>query len=725
MRPDATLLLVSSALAARASAQSQQLPDREVEWLREFFESTGGPTWLNREGWEQAAAAGWDPKVVTPCPDGDASPGWIGIKCQGQGDNPKPWHVEVIELDRGLPGVETCSGNNITGYLPASFDGVPSLTTFKVAGPVPQCAGSPGVQCDGNLPDRCLDGIGQLSGTLPSLPANAAVFGVYDTQLSGTLPTALPSSATLGLGLQNLLLGNNRLSGTVPWETVPTKLKQLELRDNVELSGTLAKDAFVSADAMIDLSMFNTQLSGTVPRLPASLQKLQLHKNGLTVFPSYLDVLVNLQWLTLDARFRGAGERDRIPEVIQYMKSLTMLKMSAGQWSGEIPTWLGDLTDLTVLELFDNLLTGTIPDSLCNLKQLTKLLASNNVLTGGIPKCLGELKSLEQLWLNHNELSGEIPQELSRLSQIFEMPMNNNRLTGILPSELGQLQRLTKLMVNDNLLSIDGSTMDDWLPSLSELTEISLSRNAEIRTLPRTSMARLSKLTQVEISGSFKPNSMALDIHLPTSLQTLDLAGNNFSGTATIPDSWDSLSELNYLDLSNCSLSDNFDARGFLAKQAKLEVLLLSANKLTRVPQNLFRLNLRTLDLGYNQIAQSMTDTMLGIAPGVNRDSGKDPTRTLERLDVSNNLITGSIPSNLFSTAWGVDRLSVLDASHNKIEGTFPHVFAMLRLFSIDVSNNRLSGHLHESLAILHSLHLMDIRENDMQECATDTRNPS
>ena len=118
---------------------------------------------------------------------------------------------------------------------------------------------------------------------------------------------------------------------------------------------------------------------------------------------------------------------------------------------------------------------------------------------------------------------------------------------------------------------------------------------------------------------------------------------------------------------------------------------------------------------------------MLDIAPGLNRYSGKDTlgsdmsTKSLERLDISNNQITGSIPYNIFSTAWGVDRLSVLDASHNMIAGTFPHIFAALRLLSIDVSKNHLTGYLHESLAILHSLHVLDVRENEMRECPAST----
>jgi Leucine-rich repeat (LRR) protein len=734
MRGGARLALLVALSAACSSAQNQ-LPPMEVAWLRSFYESTGGEYWVNNDGWQDGAGAGWDPAVVAPCPENGA-PGWLGIICRGEQQDPKPWNILGVSLAPGDPGVPRCSGNNLTGHLPDSFGGVPQLSMFKVAGPVPACVGQPeGTRCDTGLPDVCLGGIGQLAGELPTLPANAGVFAVYDTHVSGPLPSVLPSDPSVGVGLEQLLLGNNRLTGTVPWQAVPATLNQLQLRDNVDLQGTLAETIFTNAQALQYVLLFNTQLSGAVPRLPASLKELQLHKNAMTVLPEYLEVLTNLEMLTLDIRFRGAEKGGTIPDVIEHMKSLKTLKLSAGQWRGNIPEWMGDLSQLTDLELYDNSLTGTIPSSLCNLQFLEKLMLSNNVLDGEIPPCLGDLKSLTQLWLNHNELSGVIPPQLSQLTQVKELPMNNNHLTGTIPPQLGQLSELTTLMLNDNSLSIDGDSMDVWLSQLSKLTAISLSRNAEIKTLPRTSLAQLASLKKVEISGSKKQHSMALDLQLPSSLQVLDLAENTFGASATIPyeindpegfdNNWGNLNDLTFFDMSDCGLSDDFDPNGFLATRDKLETLHLSGNNLTKVPDNLHRLYLRTLDLGYNNLKQSATDTMLDIAPGLNKFTRVDSqgasvsARVLERLDLSHNYITGSIPSNLFSTAWGVDRLTVLDLSHNEIEGTFPHIFATLRLFSIDVSANRLSGHLHQSLAILHSLHLLDVRENEgMRECA-------
>eukprot|EP01046_Picozoa_sp_COSAG06_P061449 COSAG06_NODE_13485_length_1253_cov_0.996534_1_plen_389_part_10 len=338
MRGGARLALLV-ALSAASSAQNQ-LPPMEVARLRSFYESTGGEYWVNNDGWRDGAGAGWDPAVVAPCSENGA-PGWLGIICRGERQDPKPWNILGVSLAPGDPGVPRCSGNNLTGHLPDSFGGVPQLSTFKVAGPVTACVGQPeGIPCDTGLPDVCLGGIGQLAGELPTLPANAGVFAVYDTHVSGPLPSVLPSDPSVGVGLEQLLLGNNRLTGTVPWQAVPATLNQLQLRDNVDLQGTLAETIFTNAQALQYVLLFNTQLSGAVPRLPASLKELQLHKNAMTVLPEYLEVLTNLEMLTLDIRFRGAEKGGTIPDVIEHMKSLKTLKLSAGQWRGNIPEWM-------------------------------------------------------------------------------------------------------------------------------------------------------------------------------------------------------------------------------------------------------------------------------------------------------------------------------------------------------------------------------------------------
>ena len=726
--------LAALARAGEAGEEDPEIPVTEIQWLRSFYESTGGPTWVNRDGWEKAAAAGWAPEAVKPCPPDGTTGGWLGIKCQGQNSDPKPWNILVIDLAIGAdPRIPVCSGNNLTGYLPRSFAGVPKLNTFKVSGPVTACVGSgAGTKCNPEgLPDEeCLPEIGQLSGHMPIfLPDQAVVFGVYDTHISGPLPLLSSSGSKL---LANLLLRNNRLTGVVPWGAIPESLRQLQLDENRDLHGTLPERLFV-ASQLQELSLQHLHgLSGTLPRLPSTMTTVRLDFNGITSFPDYLDTLTGLAHLSLAGRDRKGGRSFNLPSAFHKMVSLEELKLSAGGWGGTIPAELGNLRSVQVLELFDNALIGTIPMELCDLAALKKLMLSNNLLSGSIPSCVGKLTNLDQLWLNHNDLSGSIP-DLGALTLLTELPLNNNLLTGTVPMTLRYLTKLTGLTLNDNKLTIDGNKMNEWLDDLVDLTSVSLSRNSEIRSLPSVAIKSLPKLIEFRCShkrggGS---RSMQLNLEIPPSLKILDLAGNDFSTSTTrIPDSWfpDTNGQgLEYLDLSGCGLTDGFDTPSghksfFGSLKDSLDVLRLSNNQLTAVPTDLWRVSLRTLDLSHNQIDGSMNTVLKDIAPGRQRPQGESASfdvSTLEILDLSFNHITDRFPANVFASNWGFMRLSVLDVSDNQLSGPFPPIFTALPTYSIDASNNQLDGYLPNSLGMLQeTLRVLDVRGNpDMREC--------
>ena len=53
------VLLVLLASTTLGVGDEPQIPAEERQWLREFYDSTGGPTWIKNDGWAAAAAAGW------------------------------------------------------------------------------------------------------------------------------------------------------------------------------------------------------------------------------------------------------------------------------------------------------------------------------------------------------------------------------------------------------------------------------------------------------------------------------------------------------------------------------------------------------------------------------------------------------------------------------------------------------------------------------------------
>ncbi|KAI8924856.1 hypothetical protein BC831DRAFT_463464, partial [Entophlyctis helioformis] len=62
-------------------------------------------------------------------------------------------------------------------------------------------------------------------------------------------------------------------------------------------------------------------------------------------------------------------------------------------------------------------LTGSIPD-LSGLTALQWLYLSNNQFTGSIPSTLGNLPSLTKLYLHLNQLTGTIPSSLGNLNAL-------------------------------------------------------------------------------------------------------------------------------------------------------------------------------------------------------------------------------------------------------------------------------------------------------------------
>jgi Leucine-rich repeat (LRR) protein len=81
---------------------------------------------------------------------------------------------------------------------------------------------------------------------------------------------------------------------------------------------------------------------------------------------------------------------------------------------------LGKLTSLTLLDLEVNRLEGAlfIPELLKTADTLKYVWGSNNKFSGNIPSWIGNLTSLEELWVADNSLTGSIPNEITSLTKL-------------------------------------------------------------------------------------------------------------------------------------------------------------------------------------------------------------------------------------------------------------------------------------------------------------------
>ncbi|KAL8485446.1 hypothetical protein ACS0TY_027663 [Phlomoides rotata] len=83
--------------------------------------------------------------------------------------------------------------------------------------------------------------------------------------------------------------------------------------------------------------------------------------------------------------------------------------MSSNQFSGNIPSSIGDCLSLEYLSLSNNMFGGSIPDTLGKVGGMRTLNLSHNDLSGEIPDTLEGLRVLEYFDVSYNKLEGDIP----------------------------------------------------------------------------------------------------------------------------------------------------------------------------------------------------------------------------------------------------------------------------------------------------------------------------
>lgn len=156
---------------------------------------------------------------------------------------------------------------------------------------------------------------------------------VLGENLSGILP---PDIGKFG-SLTELVITNNNISGSLPWEL--HNLKKLTIQ-NTDIRGDFT--ALLSAKKLQYFKYENNNNSGNL------------------VFPITLLRLKDLGYLSL----AGNGFRGTIPHDIDDLENLVELYLENNQFEGVIPSTLANLSNLQVVNLSNNLLSGCFHESM-------------------------------------------------------------------------------------------------------------------------------------------------------------------------------------------------------------------------------------------------------------------------------------------------------------------------------------------------------------------------
>jgi internalin A len=449
--------------------------------------------------------------------------------------------------------------------------------------------------------------------------------------------------------LRQLAVGENDFTHLPDWLGRLTSLTRLDIND-CHLTSVpqwlenlrRLKELFLDGNSLTQIPEWMGDLE--------ELTTLRLDNNHLRTLPESLAKLKKLTRLEIDR-----NPLAEIPEWIRHLDGLTKLDLSGNNFS-VLPVWLGDLTDLQRLYLSSCNL-HTVPDWLTALHRITHLDLGENLLT-------------------------ELPARLKLNGRLINLGLGGNKLTEA-PTVLQSLRRLEYINLSANKLRESPS----WIAQLPALRELYLNNN-QIVTFEAPSRD-FSPLTALHLANN-KFDRIPEWISTCTDLKLLSIDGNRLDG---VPDWIAHLSHLEWLDTSNCGLTE---APPWLHTLTNLTRLDLSFNRISFIPSTIGELSgLQQLYLEGNTLTdlpQSLSKashlTTLYIY-GNNFKFIPGCVQELTELQslICNNNELGELPEwlgDLTSLAW-------LDVTGNKISALPNSMAKLTRLNRLALSLNTIS----------------------------------
>jgi serine/threonine protein kinase/Leucine-rich repeat (LRR) protein len=284
-----------------------------------------------------------------------------------------------------------------------------------------------------------------------------------------------------------------------------TELRTLDLSSNPELTGPLS------------------------PRLGdlKSLNILILQGCGFNgQIPDELGNLKELSFLALNSnKFVG-----NIPASLGKLTNVHWLDLADNELTGTLPVststrpGLDQLLKAQHFHFNKNKLSGTIPEGLFSSKMvLIHVLFDGNQFTGPIPSTIGQVTTLEVLRLDRNDLSGEVPSNISNLININELHLAFNKLNGSFP-DLTKMVKLNYLDLSNN--TFDATESPGWFSSLSAITTIIIENGPLQGQIPEELFSS-PQLQQVKLKNNRFNGTLNMGYSISAQVNLVDLENND------------------------------------------------------------------------------------------------------------------------------------------------------------------------------------------------------
>ena len=189
-----------------------------------------------------------------------------------------------------------------------------------------------------------------------------------------------------------------------------------------------------------------------------------------------------------------------IPEELSTLTALKTLQIVGSKLKGEIPAFFYDMTTLEVVRLNTNDLTGSLSEKLGQLTNLTDLyLNGNKQFSGNIPSAIGQLKKLVSINVAQTAVGGPIPQSLTGCESLKNFMAYSAGFTGEIPDFWDQLPTIGVLQLYDNP-GLEGP-IPATIGTLKSATGIQL-KNCNLTGNIPASFGGLDKCGNLQLNGN-------------------------------------------------------------------------------------------------------------------------------------------------------------------------------------------------------------------------------
>ncbi|KAK3009915.1 hypothetical protein RJ639_011485 [Escallonia herrerae] len=281
-----------------------------------------------------------------------------------------------------------------------------------------------------------------------------------ENQFGGVLPGSI---ANLSSKLDTLWLGSNKISGSIPQEIGNLNNLYVLAIDHNMISGSIP-ESIGKLSKLQKLQIVINNISGKIPPSIGNITGLSLVDAADNMLegsiPAELGNCTKLQALDLGSnRLTGV-----IPKQVIGISSLTLhLYLDLNEFTGSLPSQVGNLKNLGVLSISGNKLTGELPSALGDCQVLEYLDLHGNLLDGAIPSSLDQLKGIQQLDLSQNNLSGQIPEFLGKLP-LMRLNLSHNMFEGEVP-KVGMFNNISAFSVVGKNMKLCGGIQPLHLPA--------------------------------------------------------------------------------------------------------------------------------------------------------------------------------------------------------------------------------------------------------------------